>query len=135
MLKRENEARRAESPVDYSNTENGIAPMKLRTKLFIGALILAGGIGAVVGKDPRILIMVLLPFSLIWGLFRLFAFFHDVTRPVRKVVRPVTDKVDDHLSASLRRSGFGLVADLGGKLKTARTRLEAEAEKELSKPR
>lgn len=57
-------------------------------------------------------------FILLWLAWRAYVFLALLLAPVREKLKPHVDPVNQHLDATLRRSGLGALADLGNKLQS-----------------
>lgn len=54
----------------------------------------------------------------VWLAWRAFVFLSLLLRPVREKIRPYVDPVNQHVDATLRHSGLGVVADAGAGLQS-----------------
>ena len=82
--------------------------MKLRTKIFLGALLMACAAAAVVAKEPRLLLYCLTLYGAMWCIWKLFQIVYVFLTPIRNKLRPV----NTHLESSLRSVNLNPIADL-----------------------
>lgn len=102
--------------------------MKTRTKWFLGALLAAAVIAAVVAGEPKILVYLAVLYGAAWLLWRGFVFLAILLRPARRYVEPARQHVDD----SLRRAGLGKIADVSNTLQAGVDRAVDATEKDIA---
>ncbi len=86
--------------------------MSSRGKFFVGLFIAALLASAIVSGDPKIALQFGFLGVLVWLIWRGVLFVAQLLLPVRRVMKPYVDPLNDHLDQAMRRSGMSGLADV-----------------------
>lgn len=99
--------------------------MSKRNKFFVGLFVAALIAASVISGDPKFVMLIPIILGIAWVLWRAFVFLWTLVAPVRAEFKPV----DDHIKATLDKTGLGAIGKFAERVERGVDRAVAETQK------